>query len=314
MIRRRRLILAYFASLICFGGLAYSVLYSHHKGLRFLAKMSDSELKGTNGTGDVNRVEDSPYFYVDEPHEGKLEDCLVWVPLYSLQSDDRDSFLTSCSVESALLSTANMEGDKVNVCLLLDRFEDTAAAMENGSQDAIKESEWYKALRAKYTRKIRQPLQLLVPDYAAVFAGTLFEEVYINSADLSDLRPAVIWSLLWKYAGLLLSPDTLLFPSFKTYFNFLTLNKFRNESVLNIMQFVDRHQELPGKALHHLMEQAISIKNNAIVKEQENLLRVSVKGISDNLNIALSDITQQEWTEEVESFCGEELQRVNNPV
>ena len=54
-------------------------------------------------------------------------------------------------------------------------------------------------------------------------SGTVFEETYINSADLSYLSHAVVWSLIWKYGGLLLNPDTMLFPSFRAYYNFVAL-------------------------------------------------------------------------------------------
>ena len=91
-------------------------------------------------------------------------------------------------------------------------------------------------------------LQLVVPDYASVFAGTLLEEVYINSADLSDLRPAVIWALLWKHGGLLLGPDSLMLQPFHQSGSFVALNRHRNQTLQNIMYFADPHHEVPGKA------------------------------------------------------------------
>ena len=84
------------------------------------------------------------------------------------------------------------------------------------------------------------------PEYASVFAGTLFEETYINSADLSFMAPAMIWPLIWKHAGLLLSPDTLLLTNLKSYYNFVLLNVTANSSTTALTQFTDRHHELPG--------------------------------------------------------------------
>lgn len=56
------------------------------------------------------------------------------------------------------------------------------------------------------------------------FPGTLFEEVYVNSEDMSFLGAALIWSLMWKYGGLFVHQDTLLLLSLKSYYNFVVLN------------------------------------------------------------------------------------------
>ena len=56
------------------------------------------------------------------------------------------------------------------------------------------------------------------------FPGTLFEEVYVNSEDMSFLGAALIWSLVWKYGGLFVHQDTLLLLSLKSYYNFVVLN------------------------------------------------------------------------------------------
>ncbi len=55
-------------------------------------------------------------------------------------------------------------------------------------------------------------------------SGTLFEEIYVNSGDMSFLGAALIWSLMWKYGGLFVHQDTLLLLSLKSYYNFVVLN------------------------------------------------------------------------------------------
>ena len=56
------------------------------------------------------------------------------------------------------------------------------------------------------------------------FSGTLFEEVYVNSEDMSFLGAALVWSLMWKYGGLLVHQDTLLLTNLKSYYNFVVMN------------------------------------------------------------------------------------------
>ena len=87
------------------------------------------------------------------------------------------------------------------------------------------------------------------PEYATVFSGTLFEETYINSADLSFMGPAMIWALVWKYGGLILSPDTILASDLASYYNFIVLNSTSNGGSLAMIQFTDRHHNLPGRNL-----------------------------------------------------------------
>ena len=142
-------------------------------------------------------------------------------------------------------------------------------------------------------------------------SGTVFEETYINSADLSYLSHALIWSLIWKYGGLLLNSDTLLFPSFRSYYNFVALNQGTPSIRLNILQFVDRHHELSGKALHHMMEQSLQYKAYQQKKEDENLLRLDIVGVNDNeMSIELKDVTEEEWTRQVTSFCDRPISKV----
>ena len=125
------------------------------------------------------------------------------------------------------------------------------------------------------------------------------------------LSPALIWSLLWKYGGLLLHPDTLLFPPFKSYYNFVALNNAQDSVKSNIFQFMDRHHELTGKALHHMMEQSLKHKAYQQKKDAENLLRMDIVGINDNeMNIALNDITSNQRAKEVETFCDRPISKV----
>ena len=74
------------------------------------------------------------------------------------------------------------------------------------------------------------------------------------------------------------------------------------------MSFVDRHDEIPSRVLQRLMNRAVAQKNSLVAKEQQNLLRVSVNGIS--AKVALEDIHEKAWTEEVERECGETLIKV----
>ena len=148
-------------------------------------------------------------------------------------------------------------------------------------------------------------------NYICFILGTLFEETYINSADLSYLSPALDWSLLWKYGGLLLKPGTVLFPSFRSYYNFVALSKEKTDIKLNILQFTTRHHDLPGKTLHHLMEQSLQYKANQQKKEEENLLRMEFVGVNTNeINIGLNEITVPEWTREVTNFCNRSIEKV----
>ena len=75
-----------------------------------------------------------------------------------------------------------MSGSKV--CLVLDR-------RERGSDQVILGLNWFKRLSAKYPGK----LQVVLPDYPAIFAGTILEEILDTTADMAS---GVIWALLWK--------------------------------------------------------------------------------------------------------------------
>ena len=75
-----------------------------------------------------------------------------------------------------------MSGSKV--CLVLDR-------RERGSDQVILGLNWFKRLSAKYPGK----LQVVLPDYPTIFAGTILEEILDTTADMAS---GVIWALLWK--------------------------------------------------------------------------------------------------------------------
>ena len=138
--------------------------------------------------------------------------------------------LLSCSVESALINLKN--ASSYSICLIYDRF----------SHHEETPPHWLQKLKKTYGESVVEH----TPEYASVFAGTLFEETYINSADLSFMAPAMIWALIWKHSGLLLSPDTLLLTNLKSYYNFVLLNVTANSSTTALTQFTDRHHELPG--------------------------------------------------------------------
>ena len=121
-----------------------------------------------------------------------------------------------------------------------------------------------------------------------------------------------MWALLWKYGGLALHLDTLLGPGLRarqSHQSFLALNSHKNRTLLNLMSFVDRHDDIPSRVLQRLMNRAVARKNTLVAKEQQNLLRVSVNGIS--VKVALDDIDGKAWTEEVERECGETLAKVS---
>lgn len=145
--------------------------------------------------------------------------------------------LLSCSVESALINMKNASNSH-SICLIYDRF----------SHHEETPPHWLQKLQKTYGDAVVEH----TPEYASAFAGTLFEETYINSADLSFMAPAMIWALIWKHAGLLLSPDTLLLSNLKSYYNFVLLNVTANTSSTALTQFTDRHHELPGNFINEI--------------------------------------------------------------
>ena len=141
--------------------------------------------------------------------------------------------LLSCSVESALIQMKNATH---SICVIFDRFNEVAEVQR----------QWLEKLRRFYGDLVVHH----TPEYATVFSGTLFEETYINSADLSFMGPAMIWALVWKYGGLVLSPDTILASDLASYYNFIVLNSTSNGGSLAMIQFTDRHHNLPGRNLN----------------------------------------------------------------
>lgn len=136
----------------------------------------------------------------------------------------------SCTAESAILQ---MKNSSHSICIIVDRF----------GEDPESNLPWLGSLRKSYGHLVVKH----IPNYGSAFAGTLFEETYINSADLSFMGPAMMWALIWKHGGLFLSPGTFLLSTLKTYYNFVVLNSQSNGSSLALAQFTDRHHELPGR-------------------------------------------------------------------
>ena len=56
----------------------------------------------------------------------------------------------------------------------------------------------------------------------------------------------MVWALVWKHGGLILSPDTILASRLASYYNFIVLNSTSNGGSLALTQFTDRHHNLPG--------------------------------------------------------------------
>ena len=150
----------------------------------------------------------------------------VWIEVSSINLPDQ---LISCSVESALIQMKNATH---SICVIFDRFIEVSEVQRN----------WLEKLKRFYGDLVVHH----TPEYATVFSGTLFEETYVNSADLSFMGPAMIWSLVWKYGGLVLSPDTILASGLASYYNFIVLNSTSNGGSLAMTQFTDRHHNLPG--------------------------------------------------------------------
>ena len=63
-----------------------------------------------------------------------------------------------------------------------------------------------------------------------------------------------------------------------------------------------------GLVLNHFMEQARRLKQVAR-ERQANVVRMGVSGISDNIRLTFSPITTQEWSAEIERYCGRALSK-----
>ena len=202
-------------------GVIYTSLYPERK---LLAKP-----KGSGPDTKVTTPFDDSTTTATAQDEVPLAKCRVWMEMSSLTSGLPEKLL-SCSVESALIHFKNASS---SICLIYDRF----AHHEESTP------KWLQKMQKSYGEAY---VVEHTPEYASAFAGTLFEETYVNSADLSFMAPAMIWALVWKHAGLFLSPDTLLLSNLKSYYNFVLLNVTANTSTLALTQFTDRHHELPG--------------------------------------------------------------------
>ena len=137
-------------------------------------------------------------------------------------------------MESAIIQ---MKNASYSICLIFDRFVKVSNA----------HFLWLEKLKKFYGDLVVHHF----PEYGSAFSGTLFEETYVNSADLSFMGPAMIWAFLWKHGGLLLSPDTILVSNLQTYYNFVVLNSTANGGSLALTQYTDRHHELPGLSSMH---------------------------------------------------------------
>ena len=63
-----------------------------------------------------------------------------------------------------------------------------------------------------------------------------------------------------------------------------------------------------GLVLNHFMEQARRLKQVAR-EQQANVVRMGVSGISDNIKLSFLPITAQEWSHEIEKYCGRALSK-----
>ena len=76
---------------------------------------------------------------------------------------------------------------------------------------------------------------------------------------------------------------------------------------LNILEFMKSFYFI-GLVLNHFMEQARRLKQVAR-EQQANVVRMGVSGISDNIKLSFLPITAQEWSHEIEKYCGRALSK-----
>jgi len=352
LLRRKRLLVVYMGCMAAACLLAYNLLPPvNHDNVPRLRMLQENS--ANDSTADLTLLLDQIDEHLQQqrqiassvgtamdaqeflPHEtgerdNKLEDCSLWIPI-SASPGSVDSFLTSCSVESGLVHGigANEESDTEDaakddynnpaddnkstsdemsgskVCLVLDR-------RERGSDQVILGLNWFKRLSAKYPGK----LQVVLPDYPTIFAGTILEEILDTTADMAS---GVIWALLWKYGGMLVAPDVILCPgmtlrrqSSRHVQSFLIVDQDRNQSLIHLIGLADHrpHDEIASRVLQRLINKAVATKDNQIAMEQKNLLRVSVDGI--NVKTVLDDIDEAAWTQEVERECGEKIVKISS--
>ena len=68
------------------------------------------------------------------------------------------------------------------------------------------------------------------------------------------------------------------------------------------------HYIFIGLVLNHFMEQARRLKQVAR-ERQANAVRMGVSGISDNIKLSFTPISTQEWSHEIEKYCGRALSK-----
>ena len=216
------------------------------------------------------RIEDDVRIFSNTTVEASLSDCKTWVPVTS--DYERFDIVRSCAIESALTRSA-----RYPLCVLVDRFEKVD----------LSSFPWYHRLKTRFPSR----LFTFSPSYVSVFAGTMFEDAYVNSDNFGYLKPAVLWALLWKYGGLVISPRIILVQSMEAYFDFLWFDPAKSDISTSFMQFQEKEHDLPKSVLEHLLDR---VQQGDVLEEP----------------IVLSDT---EWSMKVEQFCGTPVSEVRNP-
>ncbi len=271
-------------------GLAYTSFYPEAK-LLAKSKGFHRPTQKSPAVQEAVSTGSTPFDFVSHQpaDEVSLSKCRVWICISAVQ--DLPDTLLSCSVESALIHIKNASR---SICLIYDR----------STLHDIHTSAWVGKLKKSYGDLIVTH----APEYSTVFAGTVFEETYVNSADLSYMAPAMIWALLWKHGGLHLVPDTILVSGLQSYYNFVLLNSTSNGAVLSLTQFTERHHDLPGQILSQFMEQAQRLKQLSREK-QAGVIKMGIPVIRDNTQVKLSPVSESDWSRGVEKYCGRRLSK-----
>ncbi len=69
------------------------------------------------------------------------------------------------------------------------------------------------------------------------------------------MEPAVLWSLLWKHGGLVLSPHTVLVRSLRSYYDFVWFDPARSLVSADFFQILQPRHPLAGAVIRQLAEQ-----------------------------------------------------------
>ena len=155
-----------------------------------LASPHFKRLSDHDAIDDIPKNEDIESILEEEATQS-LEECQIWIPIKdkvyfeSLKKSrviTDKTFLSICSIESAIKSARSDEDTKNRVCLLVDRFDKSLSFnLENQSNALgldsernrlfnIKKEGWFKALKKRYNSE-EHKLTLIIPDYATVFSG-----------------------------------------------------------------------------------------------------------------------------------------------